>query len=248
MERYKVSGEDLRKFYQEDVTLFQVFQDIENDLRAQKKVVCQYVINGQEVAEENECLFARWTLDKIETLEYLSESIMSLVEEVGQAWIHALPEMITNCEKLSIQIKNNQMHSVLKPFYEFLQNCEYFVHSLISIRGILGDSLAGFPFDWNKTSEKSLKIMASALTALEKKEFNTLSLLFEYDLPQNLQDWLENLYQMEDAFYGGPFVERKSLAAPAAKGSDQQQEAGAGTSAVDTTPRRHFMDLKRYQN
>ncbi len=82
MERYKVSGEDLRNFYDGNISLERVFSDIEKDLQATDQVVCRYILNGLVIAEFEEARFSTVTLDQVETLEYMTENTADLTGQV----------------------------------------------------------------------------------------------------------------------------------------------------------------------
>jgi hypothetical protein len=94
MERYKVTGSELREFYKTETQLGRVFMDIERELKSNNQVVCQFIVNGMELKENDEQRFSAISLNEIETLEYLSEGSEVLVESVLNSWIDALPELI----------------------------------------------------------------------------------------------------------------------------------------------------------
>jgi hypothetical protein len=94
MERFSVKGLDLATFYSPETKLARVFRDIESDLEAEKKVVCQYIINGYSVSEEEESYFSTLMIKDVEIFEYLAEDRWQLVEGVIEVWRGAIPEMI----------------------------------------------------------------------------------------------------------------------------------------------------------
>ncbi|WP_374077666.1 hypothetical protein [Bdellovibrio bacteriovorus] len=203
MERFKVSGQDLRNFYQENIALGRVFSDIEQDLRSTNQVVCRYIVNGLEIAEADEARFATVTLEEIETLEYLTENSRDITSIVLKGWIDALPELIQNTEHLAQRMRVQGLSGLLKPIHDLVQNCEYLIDSTMTIKATMGDQfLVASPVDWFKAEEESKKTVTEALRALENKDFVLLADVLEYDLNNVLQMWLDHLRVLEKSLHG----------------------------------------------
>lgn len=213
MERFKVSGEELRNFYNGNVDLSRVFTDIENDLRSTNQVVCRYVINGLEIAESDEKRFGTVTLEQVETLEYLTENSSDLMSSVLRGWIEALPELMQRTENLSKRMRAQGLSGLLKPIHDLVQNCEFLIDSVISLKELMGDQfLVSSPVDWMKAEGESKKTVLEALRALENKDFVLLADVLEYDLNNVLQMWFEHLRALEKSLngeYTGPAVQSK---------------------------------------
>ncbi|MBO9666594.1 MAG: hypothetical protein J7501_07245, partial [Bdellovibrio sp.] len=203
MERFKVTGEELRNFYQTETQLSRVFTDIENDLRTSNQVVCRYIINGLEIKESDEARFGEVSLDQIETLEYMTENGNDLVGEVLRAWIEALPELQDKTESLAQRMRSQGLSGLLKPIHDLVQNCEYLIDSVISLKELMGDRfLVQSPVDWIKAENQSKQTVLEALRALENKDFVLLADVLEYDLNNVLQMWSEHLQILEKMFNG----------------------------------------------
>lgn len=205
MERYKVTGEELRNFYQgqTELELSRVFNDIENDLKASNQVVCRYIINGLEIKEADEGRFSTISLAEIETLEYMTENSNDLVIDVLRAWIEALPELMEKTESLSKRMRAQGFSGLLKSIHELVQNCEYLIDSVVSLKELFGDRyLVSSPVDWSKAEEQSKKTVLEALRALENKDFVLLADVLEYDLNNVLQMWSEHLQVLEKMLNG----------------------------------------------
>lgn len=203
MERFKVTGEELRNFYQEQTQLSRVFNDIENDLKATNQVVCRYIVNGLELKESDEARFGTVSLDEIVTLEYMTENSTDLVGEVLRAWIEALPELMTKTEALSKRMRVQGLSGLLKSIHELVQNCEFLIESVMSLKELLGDRyLVTGPVDWGKAEEQSKVTVLEALRALENKDFVLLADVLEYDLNNCLQMWNEHLQVLEKKLNG----------------------------------------------
>jgi len=203
MERFKVSGQDLRDFYSQSTELSKVFRDIEHDLRSTNQVVCRYILNGMELEESEETKFAAVTLDQVESLEYLTENARDLASLVIKGWIDALPELIKSSEGLSLRVRAQGFNGLLKPIHDLVKNCEFLIESIISLKEMLGDQFLGAaPVDWVMVEQSSKKSVLEALEALTKKDFVLLAEVLEYDLSHALQLWLDTLKVLEKSLHG----------------------------------------------
>lgn len=203
MERFKVTGAELRGFYQKNVNLAQIFSDIENDLRSENKVVCRYVVNGLEVSEADEVRFGSVLLDQIETLEYLTEGNNDVVKSVLRGWIESLPELIGRTETLSKKMRVMGFRGNMKSVSDLVQNCQFLIDSVVSLKILLGDQvMGGCPVEWTQAENESKRTVLEALYALESKNFVLLADVLEYDLNNVLQMWFENLSSLENIVLG----------------------------------------------
>lgn len=203
MERFKVSGQELRDFYQENISLGKVFTDIESDLRSSNQVVCRYIVNGLEVSEAQESRFATVKLEEIDTLEYLTENSRDITSIVLKGWIEALPELMEKTELLAKRMRLQGFSGLFKAIHDLVQNCEFLIDSTITLKATMGDQfLVSSPVDWAKAEEESKKTVGEALRALESKDFVLLADVLEYDLNNVLQMWLDHLRVLEKSLNG----------------------------------------------
>lgn len=204
MERFKVSGEELRGFYNNPATpLEEVFMDIEVDLAVNNQVVCRYILNGMEISENDESKFAEVTLDQVETLEYLTENSRDLVGIVLRGWIEALPELQEKTEKLSQRMRTLGLSGLFKPIHDLVQNCEFLIDSVVTMKAMMGPQFVdGVPVDWAPAEQASKKTVTEALRALENKDFVLLADVLEYDLNNVLQMWSQHLKALERSLNG----------------------------------------------
>jgi len=196
MQRFKINGSELVKFYSDSTKLAKVFSDIEMDLKSQNRVVCQYIINGKKIAEEDEVAFSGWNLSEVTTLEYLSEGISNLVVDVVQTWIKALPEFVEQVDKLAEELRFESNSKSRSAVLDVIENCEYLVDSLIPIKSLMGDSVAAGLDSMVQAEEQTRKALNEAIKALEKKDFVLLADIIEYELTTALQSWHQGLHHM----------------------------------------------------
>lgn len=189
MLRFKVTGDDLRKHYPDETLLGQVFEDIEQELAADEKVVCRYILNGRELDEGDEVRLAETPLRLIETLEYLSEDRERLLTEVITGWLEALPELTEKIDGFAIDLRQGRARRIETGLTELVENCEFLVQSLWSIRGLLGDSAAAAIPSWRALEANTRRTLEEVISSLEKKDFVQLADLIEYDLNDALEHW-----------------------------------------------------------
>lgn len=197
MDRFKVDGEQLRLFYSAETQLKKVFSDIERDLQAEGKVVCQFVLNGLTLSESDESRFSQTLLQEVVTLEYLCESQNSLVESVLSGWISALPEMIKATEKLAIILRENGLAGKLRDFHKLIENTEYLIGSVMTLKSMNEQVVLKYAASWVQAENSSLQTVRQALEAVNRKEIGLLADILEYDLNNSLQLWFSALTSVQ---------------------------------------------------
>lgn len=189
MDRFKINGAKLVDFYNIETTLGQVFSDIESDLKKSNQVVCQYIVNGQELGEVDEAQYFKMKLSQVETLEYLSENVNELVIDVLQGWLDSFPELMSHTEMISKQIRFSGVQSAFGKIQILIENYEFLISSIISIKNLLGDSAAAGLSELSKAEDKTKAMLEEALSAVEKKDFVCLADIIEYELVSSLVEW-----------------------------------------------------------
>ncbi len=200
MERFKVSGQELRDFYKTETQLGRVFSDIERDLKSVNQVVCQFIVNGLELRDSEEARFVGISLTEVETLEYLTEGTEILIESVLDSWIDALPELIMHTEQLAQHIRTAGLVGSYKAIHDLVENCEYLVGSMVSLKSLKGEAGTKASRAWENAEQASHIAVKQAITALETKDFVQLADILEYDLNHALQSWHESLVQLGEVF------------------------------------------------
>lgn len=198
MDRFKVSGEDLRSHYPMGTLLGQVFEDIERELAVEERVVCRYILNGTALDEGEETDAADTPLSGIETLEYLSEDKAHLMGEVISGWLEALPELGERVDEFASALRRGEAQKIDVGLTELVENCEFLVQSLWSIRALIGEKKASELPSWTDLEEATRETLRRVISALEKKDFVQLADLIEYDLNDGLEDWRRLLLSFAD--------------------------------------------------
>lgn len=195
MERYRVSGDDLRGFYKTDVALSDIFRDIERELQADRRVVCRYVVNGMALEEKDEARFASFRLSQVDSLEYLSESTDVLLRDVIKGWLDAIPELQAGAEGLARRLRTGATKGIIKALHDLVENCDFLAGSIESARMVIGDGIA-VEMNTKPAEETTRKALREALRCLEAQDFVQLALVIEYDLNHGLEQWAALLKEM----------------------------------------------------
>ncbi|MCB0370977.1 MAG: hypothetical protein KDD45_16540, partial [Bdellovibrionales bacterium] len=149
-------------------------------------------------------------LSQVETLEYLSEDINELLVDVMKGWLDAFPEMIENTEKISNQIRFSGVQSAFKKIEVLIENYEYLISSIISIKNLIGDSAAAGLAHLSLAEEKTKSMLSEALMAVEKKDFVCLADIIEYELITSLQNWEKLLLDLLNLLNGEKAVDNRA--------------------------------------
>ena len=176
-----------------EATLGHVFSEIENDLRKLDKVVCQFMVNGLVLDENAEKRLAGASLEEVETLAVKSETPIFLLEGILENWVKKLPELVQMADDLSLQIRLKGMDGQLKALVDLIDEAQLLVESIISIDMVFSQMPKVSSDSWKKAQKHMATGVGEALQAFEKKDFNTLADIIEYDLGHSFQTWKELL-------------------------------------------------------
>lgn len=121
-----------------------------------------------------------------------------LMQEVAQGWIATLPMTILQMDLLAQEFRNLPQESSFKRFSDLVDQCQMLLDSLISFQMILaGTNIKLCDHTWTPQEEKMVQAVSEALKAFEKKDYNWLADVIEYELGNSLQGWLEKLVELK---------------------------------------------------
>jgi hypothetical protein len=193
MRKIKMESAVLSQKYGNLKNLKDLFQEVEREFYQTDEVVCRFIIDGHEVEESAESRLGETGVDQINTLEVHVQTVEKVISAVIENWIERMPQLIVSTENLSKHIRFNGSDGSLPFFVELIDNCQLLVESLMSISSVLQSKLSTIDEKW-RTCEKSMaQVIGEALLAFEKKDYNQLSDVLEYDLANSLQTWQELL-------------------------------------------------------
>lgn len=176
-----------------DATLNDVFQQIEIELKSVKEVVCQFKVNGMALDEEGEKRVGASRLAEVRTLEVLSQQPTAILGDVLKSWSTQIPAMIKQNDALATHIRFQGMDGQLKNLVELIDQSQLLVDSIMSIETVFSDFPMVQSEAWRSAQKHMAETIGEALQAFQKKDFNWLADILEYDMGHSLQTWMELL-------------------------------------------------------
>lgn len=191
MEKFKIEGYKLLEIYKPSTPLKQIFSDIEQDLYSQNKVVCQYIVNGKELSEDQEIESSDMELQQISTLEYMAEEEVVLVSSVIEGWVDAIPELISNLELLADRIIIEGLPRNLNDLVVVVNNIKFLLQSCESIKQYIGFN------GWDDISKKLLASLVEINRSLKENNAKNIAEVIEYEVNHLLQSSLNEFRKVK---------------------------------------------------
>jgi hypothetical protein len=176
-----------------NATLGEVFTQIENDLKKLSEVVCQFKVNGLALDEQGEQRVASALLSELQTLEVFSQKPSAILGDVLTNWVKQIPALLERNDDLASQIRFKGVEGQLKSLVELIDQCQLLVDSIISIDSVFPNLARVQSAQWKQAQRQMAAGIGEALQAFQKKDFNWMSDILEYDLGHALQTWMELL-------------------------------------------------------
>ncbi len=196
METLNYKNSDLLHNFKSDSTLSSLIQRIEDQQRIFKKVVCSVKVNGLLFSSEDEKKYKDLQVNEITSLEVGIESIDLIIFEVNQKWLESIPKLITQAESLALQIRYKGVEGVFKKLVQLVEDYQLLVDTLISLKSLkVSEEITGTA-RWDANEELTVKCIHECIHSLQKKDYNTLSDVLEYDIAHTLQEWHEFLQRL----------------------------------------------------
>ncbi len=183
MKRFKVAGDVLRQQYPEATKLEKIFFDIERELDQKKMVVCQFILNGKPVEEDDEALVSQQFIEKIHTLEFLCQQTESLIFEIVSSWRDALPELYNYLQSTDPAKVDEDGAAQLS------ENYEMFMDSMVSLRKFLGNKVSAGFVQWASLEHQSLETQKKLETLFLQKKFYEQLITARTEIMPQLNEW-----------------------------------------------------------
>lgn len=184
---------ELTARFGEEATLGEVFGQIEKDLKTVNEVVCQFSVNGMALDEQGEKRLATATLKEVQNLAVQSERPDAILVNVLRNWSEQIPKMIQMNDDLAAQIRFKGIEGQLKTLVDLIDESQLLVDSIISIDTAFSHLSVVQSEPWRKAQKLMAHGIGEALQAFQKKDFNWLADILEYDVGHSLQTWMELL-------------------------------------------------------
>lgn len=169
--------------------LFVFSQDIDKKMKSEGLVPLRLLVNHQEIEIPEEQGILEVISDLkivVEDLEIWFDSKTELQRKVLRAWMDALPKLIAACDDIATQAKSKSVDPPLSKISEIIEGCYFFVETLSGLQ--IPETFPREPL--RLKVQILLQALDEAAGYLERRDFLNLSDVFEYDVAQNLSDWL----------------------------------------------------------
>jgi hypothetical protein len=175
-----------------EVTVFsELIKKLELQSQKSGEVVCQIIINGVPFTEVDEAKFAQQSTAEIQMIEIFTRRPDEILTEVIDNWILEIPKMIRLNDQLAQEVRFNGLQGQLKRLVDLIDHSQLLIDSIISM-GTLFENLSTVRSEeWQRAQRSSCDSVSEALLAFQKKDFNLLADVLEYDLGHALQSWLD---------------------------------------------------------
>lgn len=200
MEIYRITKNDIADLFEPGARVADLFSWLEKDFNEQKKLVCQFIINGQELTESEELDWAAKPFEIVNSLDVRVQDEKGLVVDVIEAWIDAIPELVEFIEKKLTTSENGVRKFRVEDIFEFIDQQESFVESLMSIKMALVRlkvSMSG----WADAEKDLHAYVLQCVKHLESKNFVQLIETLEYDGAHVLEMWRQVLLTQKNEVY-----------------------------------------------
>lgn len=181
----------------EEATLGEVFTQIEKDLKNTNEVVCQFMVNGLALDEQGEKRLSASTLKDVQNLTVQSEKPVAILNNVLNSWSQQIPVLIKLNDDLATQMRLKGIEGQLKTLVDLIDEAQLLVDSIISIDTVFSHLPLVGSEKWRQAQKQMAQGIAEALDAFQKKDFNWLADILEYELGQSLQTWMELLESLK---------------------------------------------------
>jgi hypothetical protein len=197
MNQMNFAHDELTARFGEEATLGQVFGQIEKDLKTVNEVVCRFTVNGLALDEDGEKRVAQSTLKEVQTLEVQSDRPAAILDNVLNSWTQQIPFLIKLNDDLASEIRFKGVEGQLKTLVDLIDESQLLVDSIISIDTVFSHLPLVRSESWRQAQKHMAHGIGEALQAFQKKDFNWLADILEYDMGHSLQTWMELLESLK---------------------------------------------------
>ncbi len=173
--------------------LSEVIDIIEKDCWNKGHVVCQVSLNGAVLTEEDEARLAESGVSNIDSIEVKIQSVTEVLTRTKmdmEAWAERAIDFCDRCVKC---LQEGELEWVNNHFVDLVDGLNWYIESLYvvksSLRTLNGEK-AIHP-DWLIVEKGFHANVKEMITAFENQDYILLQDVLEYDLPENLNKWLE---------------------------------------------------------
>ena len=165
----------------------------EEQFQDQGEVICQFIINGMALQEDDEARLSQTQIEEIQKLEIKSEKPTALLFEVLKNWQSEIPRIIEQVDGLAQTLRLKGPDGHYTAFVDLIDSCQFLIESLVSMDAVIDIGLFLDRMTWALNEKEMARAMGQALDSFQKKDYAMLGDVLEYDLANSLQSWFDLL-------------------------------------------------------
>ncbi|MBX9767355.1 MAG: hypothetical protein K2X47_08805 [Bdellovibrionales bacterium] len=178
MNSHHLSLREIRIKYPFAQNLGEVLDFIQKDLVEVKEVVCGFTVNGMAFDESDESRLKACSIDEIQNISIRSSTIQSLIGESLKTGLQYVGHLQLSIEGLSLEFRSGDR----KKAFEELKTFSEGLHTIFDLMRYV-QRLGRLSVDEaHEMESRFLKMMASLLPAVEKRDFIFVADLLEYEV------------------------------------------------------------------
>ena len=187
------TNEQIRDIAFDCTDLKDLVKTFEAQFQNQGEVICQFVINGMALEEDDEARLSQTRVEEIKKLEIRSEKPTALLFEVLKNWQTEIPRIIEQTDELAQTLRQKGPEGHYTAFVNLIDSCQFLIESLVSMDAVVDVGLFLDRMTWAQNEKEMARAMGQALDSFQKKDFAQLGDVLEYDLANSLQSWFDLL-------------------------------------------------------
>lgn len=172
-------------------TIEELIKQIEMNQQKDGNVICQFVINGIRLSDQDEVRMRCLNIRDLETVSLFLDKPENLLHEIIQNWRQEIPKIIAHADGLSSLIRERGVETQISSFIQLIESCQLLVQSLISISNVIDTQKIFETGQWYLSENLLAEAVGETLKIFDQKDSKTLADVIEYDLANALMNWLE---------------------------------------------------------
>jgi hypothetical protein len=174
-----------------------IISGLEQKFQLNGEVICRVAVNGNSLSEEQEKSQSGMAMAEIDSIEVETSTPRDVLLEVLKQWIDNVPLLIDECDRVSGNLRFQNIETVYPGFSQLVRNCQVFVNSLESVFSFVRTDLGKSSDRWKLNEREMQRTTKEVLSAFENRDIARLADTIEYDLAHCLQVWRELLVEIQ---------------------------------------------------
>jgi len=175
----------------------ELIHQVELDQQSDGNVICQFVINGIKLSDEDESRMKLLNISDLKTVTLLLDRPENILREIIQNWRNEIPKIISHADGLSSVIRERGIESQITSFIQLIESSQLLVQSLISLSNVIDTQKIFETGQWHLSEKLLAEAVGDTLKVFEKRDSKILADVIEYDLANSLVNWLEIFEMLE---------------------------------------------------